>query len=283
MSLETQLEQMLGKRPKYLIPLSGGMIGTVYRVDLADKSRFVAKVSNDTHATLDIEGYMLRYLREHSTLPVPEVLHSTNQLLLMTYIEGNSQLNARSQHHAAELLATLHNISAPNFGLPKDTLIGSLHQPNNQTSSWIKFFRDHRILHMATHAVKENHIGNNLYDRIQKFCANLEKWLEEPEYPSLIHGDMWTTNILTARDKITGFVDPAIYYADPEIELAFSTLFNTFGEPFFQRYAELRPIKAGFFEERRDIYNLYPLLVHVRLFGGGYANSIDAILRQFGY
>ncbi len=80
-----------------------------------------------------------------------------------------------------------------------------------------------------------------------------------------------------------GFVDPAIYYAHPEIELAFTTLFGTFERPFFDRYHELRPIAPGFFEERRDIYNLYPLLVHVRLFGGSYVSSVERTLRQFGY
>src|SRR5690606_31505376 len=101
--------------------------------------------------------------------------------------------------------------------------------------------------------------------------------------PALIHGDLWTTNILAQDGRITGFLDPAIYYAHPEIELAFSTLFNTFDAPFFERYRQLRPLEPGFFETRRDIYNLYPLLVHVRLFGGGYVGALERFLRRFGY
>ena len=85
------------------------------------------------------------------------------------------------------------------------------------------------------------------------------------------------------EDRIAGFVDPAIYYADAEIELAFSTLFATFSDAFFSRYGEIRPIKPGFFEERCDIYNLYPLLVHTRLFGGHYAGSVERTLKRFGY
>jgi len=81
---------------------------------------------------------------------------------------------------------------------------------------------------------------------------------------------------------LPGFVDPAIYYADAEVELAFATLFSTFTDPFFRRYAELRPIRPGFREARRDIYNLYPLLVHVRLFGGDYVRSVDRTLARFG-
>jgi fructosamine-3-kinase len=77
-------------------------------------------------------------------------------------------------------------------------------------------------------------------------------------------------------------LDPSIYYAHPEIELAFITLFGTFGDAFFDRYQQLRPIRPGFFESRRDIYNIYPLLVHARLFGGGYAQQISAALRGLG-
>ena len=88
--------------------------------------------------------------------------------------------------------------------------------------------------------------------------------------------------MLAERDHITGFLDPAIYYGHPEIELAFITLFNTFGEAFFHRYHALRPIAPGFFEQRRDLYNLYPLLVHVRLFGGGYVPPIERTLAGLG-
>jgi fructosamine-3-kinase len=107
--------------------------------------------------------------------------------------------------------------------------------------------------------------------------------LVEPERPSLIHGDVWTTNVLAEGEQITAFLDPAIYFAHAEIELAFTTLFGTFGPAFYERYHQIRPIGPGFFETRRDLYNLYPLLVHVRLFGGSYVNSVHQILARFGY
>ena len=93
---------------------------------------------------------------------------------------------------------------------------------------------------------------------------------------------MWAGNVLVNQGRVTGFVDPAIYFGDPEVELAFSTLFGTFGDSFFARYGELRPLKPGFFEERRDLYNLYPLLVHVRLFGGSYVSRVESVLNKFG-
>ena len=117
--------------------------------------------------------------------------------------------------------------------------------------------------------------------RLETLAGQLERWLTEPR-PALIHGDLWGGNVLAASGRISGFIDPAIYYADAEIELAFSTLFNTFGKAFFSHYNELRPLAPGFFEERRDLYNLYPLLVHVRLFGGGYVGSVERTLKRFG-
>lgn len=283
MNIQQQIEIHIGRSVQRIQPLSGGCIAEVYRVWLADKTSIVAKVADGQGVKLDIEGYMLRYLREHSRLPVPNVLHSSETLLLMEFIEGDSQLSDSAQRNAAELLADLHSIRGEFFGHERDTLIGSLHQPNPPTDSWIEFFRDHRLLYMAHEAARSGRLPQNVLQRLEKFSQHLSDWLLEPEYPSLIHGDMWTTNILASQGRITGFLDPAIYYAHPEIELAFSTLFNTFGSEFFTRYHELRPIPPGFFETRRDIYNLYPLLVHVRLFGGGYVGSVDRILRQFKF
>src|SRR3712207_2405135 len=113
-------------------------------------------------------------------------------------------------------------------------------------------------------------------------AERLDGHLEEPERPSLIHGDVWSANVLAKGDTITAFLDPAIYHADPEIELSFISLFNSFGEPFLERYREIRGIRDGFFETRRDIYNLYPLLVHVYFFGGGYLDSVRSTLSRFG-
>ena len=88
--------------------------------------------------------------------------------------------------------------------------------------------------------------------------------------------------MLAKGDRITAFLDPAIYFADPEIELAFISLFDSFGRPFLDRYQEIRPIRDGFFEVRRDLYNLYPLLVHTYYFGGGYLGSVRNTLDRFG-
>jgi fructosamine-3-kinase len=281
--LPAQIEQAIGLAPTSLTPLMGGCIGEVYRVDFPDKMALVAKVADGSGVTLESEGFMLRYLKTYSSLPVPAVIHTSDTLLLMEFIGGDSRFSAPAERHAAELLAALHTVRGEKFGFERDTLIGGLRQPNPRYESWIEFFRDQRLFYMAGEAARVGRLPGDFLHRLEKFAARLGDWLTEPDYPALIHGDVWTTNVLASHDRITGFLDPAIYYAHPEVELAFITLFNTFNMGFFQRYHESYPIEPGFFETRRDIYNLYPLLVHVRLFGGGYVASVDSILRRFGF
>jgi len=191
-------------------------------------------------------------------------------------------MGASAEIHAAELLADLHGITAANYGFDRDTLIGGLAQPNGWMPSWREFFRERRLLYMAREAHNAGQLPAPLLARVETLAGRLERWIPEDTQPALIHGDMWSGNVLVKDGRIAGFVDPAIYYADAEIELAFATLFNTFGTAFFRRYGELRPLRPGFFEERRELYNLYPLLVHVRLFGGGYIESVATTLSRYG-
>jgi fructosamine-3-kinase len=248
--LAEDVERHIGERLLSARAMGGGCIGEVYKVELAEGTTLVAKVDREGESYLDREAYMLRYLRERSELPIPEIFYGSETLLLMEFIEGSSRFSEGAERHAAELLAALHGVTAEAYGHERDTLIGSLDQPNPWTESWVEFFRD--------------------------------QYLGQPEQPSLIHGDVWSANVLAEGDRITAFLDPAIYHADPEIELSFISLFNSFGSAFFERYKEIRGIRDGFFEERRDLYNLYPLLVHVYFFGGGYLDSVRATLRRFG-
>lgn len=278
-----RIEAILGARPTRLQRLHGGIAGHhVHLAYLPDGNRLVVKMTRVGEGGLDIEAHMLKYLRQHSNLPVPDVIYESHDLLVMSYIEGVSAFDESVQKHAADILADLHNIRANAFGFEQDTLIGGLIQPNTWHESWVAFFCEERLMFMARKALSEGRIEVQMMRRIEAFCSKADQWLEEPAHPSLLHGDAWTGNILAKNGRITGFLDPAIYYGHAEIELAFTTLFGTFDRSFFDPYEEIRPIKPGFHELRRDLYNLYPLLVHVRLFGGGYLSGIDRILARVG-
>lgn len=262
--------------------LGGGCVGEVYRAELTDGRSVAVKVADPATGRLQVEGAMLDDLARLSHLPVPRNLYATPELLVMSWIENDGGgLGRTAQEHAAELLAALHDVTADRFGYERDTLIGGLNQPNGWMPSWRDFFRARRLVHMAREAHDTGRLPKALMARIDRLAERLDRWIGDDAPPSLIHGDMWGGNVLTKEGRIAGFVDPAIYYADAEIELAFSTLFGTFGEPFFRRYGELRPLRPGFFEERRDLYNLYPLLVHVRLFGGSYVGSVERTLAKY--
>ncbi len=278
--LEDRIEAIAGSRPKDVRGLGGGSVATVKRVSLANGDRLVVKVGQ-AGSRLDLEGFMLGFLDEHG-LPVPEVVHAEDDLLVLGFVENDGNLDDGVERHAAELLADLHDQTEAGFGFARETLIGGLPQPNSWSESWLPFFRDHRVLFMARLALEAGRLPPSLMGRIEALCGRLGEWLEEPPAPALLHGDMWTGNVLCREGRVAAFIDPAIYYGHAEVELAFSTLFGTFGRPFFLRYQELRGVAPGFFETRRDLYNLYPLLVHARLFGGSYVGAVEQILTDHG-
>ena len=276
------VEANLGERLRSVRPLGGGCIGEVYMAELEDGTPLVAKVDRAGEAHLDREAYMLRYLRERTGLPVPEVFHGSETLLLMEFVEGNNRFSRGAERHAAELLAALHGVTADAYGHERDTLIGSLDQPNPWTGDWVGFFRERRLLYAARVAHEAGRLPAEDLGRVERLAERLGDLIGETNPPALIHGDAWRGNVLAKGDRISAFLDPAIYHADPEVELAFINLFNSFGDAFMQHYAELRPIRDGYFETRRDLYNLYPLLIHTYYFGGGYLASVRRILDRFG-
>jgi fructosamine-3-kinase len=284
-ALRQRVAEAAGAAVERVTPLSGGCVGDVGLARLSGGGRVVVKTDASRDARLDVEAAMLRRLADASDLPVPGVLLGDPDLLVMEHVEADGRGGADAERHAADLLASLHGVGPDNglFGLDFDTLIGGLPQRNPPTAGWSEFFGRHRLMEMARQAHEAGRLPGGTRARVDRLAARLDRWIAEPAAgPSLVHGDVWGGNVLCHAGRVAAFIDPAIYFADPEIELAFTTLFGTFGEAFFARYAERRGLAEGFFEQRRDLYNLYPLLVHVRLFGGGYLAQVENTLRRFG-
>lgn len=273
----SRIARALGRAVTGSTALAGGSVARVHLVTLERGGRVVAKLGPG----LEPEGWMLGYLASRTTLPVPHVVLAEDDLLLLEYVPAGGGISASVEAHAADLLARLHEVTWHSFGAERDTVIGGLLQPNPPARSWVGFFRDWRVLFMAREALAAGRLSPDLMARIETLAGRLDRWLDEPDQPRLIHGDCWGGNVLARDGRVAAFIDPAIYYADPEVELAFATLFGTFGEAFFARYGEHRPLRPGFWEARRELYLLYPLLVHVRLFGGSYAAEVERIVDRF--
>jgi len=257
------------------------MIGTVDRAILTNGQSVVVKTGE---TPLSVEARMLGYLDEKG-LPVPDVYEADDDILIMEFIEGHSEITPSVEREAADYLASLHDISPENdaFGFPFDTLTGPLTQPSPWITDWPRFYAAHRIGHVLDLCRSTGAIDPALATRVDRICESTEDYVTVDHEPGLIHGDVWQNNLLTDGDSILTFLDPACCYADPEIELAYVDWTETFGAFFFERYDELRGIDSGFFERRRFLYRLFPLLVHLHLFGSPYdeelARTVD-VLRE---
>ena len=261
--------------------LSGGQVGQAVRCRLADGRDIVAKTSPGS--ALDVEAFMLRYLREHTVLPVPGVLHAEADLLVMEFVEGGAALSDAAEGEAGRLLAPLHDHTAERFGFERDTLIGPFTLDNTWTASWPEFYARRRLLPMAAVAADRGALPLTDQRRVERLAESLLERFDGDPAPSLIHGDVWSGNVIARRGGgLAAFLDPALYFADAEVELAFIDLFHTFGESFYEAYEALRPIATGYRTWRRDLYQVFPLLVHVALFGGTYLGALRERLEHLG-
>lgn len=263
--------------------MHGGCIARVVGGTAGSRGAFVAKIG-DGESDLTVEAAMLADLGRLGSMPVPRVWHSSPELLVMERLPGSTGVDAHAQRHLAELLAGLHGIEGPSFGYERDTLIGPLTQPNPQEDSWARFFARHRVLRFAELAEQRGSLPAGGLQSARELADAIERepgrFTAPRERPVLIHGDLWSGNMLSEGGRVTGLIDPAMYYADREIELAFMGLFGCVGAAFFDRYHELRPIAPGFFERRQGMYRVYPLLVHAVLFGGGYGRQAVGAMQR---
>jgi fructosamine-3-kinase len=287
--LTSRVEAALGTTVVRARALGGGNIAETFHLETASGEARVVKVMPPAPQPTDLppgtlidEAEMLAVLRRSGAVPVPDVLHAGTDLLIMTYVSGEPGTpNRDAERDLADKIAALHAVTAPEFGYERPTPVGPLMRPNDQTKDWRAFLRDHRLMFLGELAAERGGLPDGCLDRLTRLCARLSDWIPNDRAPSLIHGDLWIGNILFRADRVAALIDPAVYFADAEIELAFMTLFGGVGESFFARYGEHRPIDPLFFDERRAIYQVEPLLAHAWFFGGDYGARVDQILIRY--
>ncbi len=271
--------EYFNQSPEHVLYLPGGSSAEAWRVVFKDKQSCIVKCTKADH--LAVESKMLTYLSKQSLLNVPDVYFLKDDVLVMSDLGLNHGLTGLGDEHAADVIAALHANQKPQYGLEFDTFIGLLPQPNNWENDWFTFFSIHRLLFMSKLAYEQGRINIQICMLIDKLIAKLDQWLLQDRGPCLLHGDLWTGNMIGNGSSLKGLIDPAIYYGEPEIELAYAQLFCSFSNRFIDRYREHYPIEPGFNEVRKPIYQLYPLLVHANIYGGMYPNQIKDILFRF--
>lgn len=278
-----RIERLLGRRPQRLQPQRGGDVARSVQAHFDGGERVLAKFARPGQPSQRLEARMLDDLRR-AGLPVPRTLAADDEVLLLAWVDAGARgWDDEVQAAAGRAIAQLHEQPlSPVFGYGYDTAIAGLPQSNTPTPSWRDFFRDRRLLARADAALAAGRLSAGLRHRLDTLAGRLDRWLDPATVPSLLHGDLWGGNMLPTADGGACFIDPAIYHGDAEVDLAMTELFGSAGPAFFAGYRELRPIAPAFFEVRRTLYQLYPLLVHVQLFGDSYAGMLDAALHRLG-
>jgi len=276
--------QVLG-RPAEVIEtqlLSGGDINTAARVYTTEGIYFVKWNSADREGMFEAEARGLELLRRSETVRIPEVIghghYQDKAYLILEYLDAASP---RPTYWEAfgQALAEMHSHTQPRFGLSFDNYIGSLPQANTPSPNGIQFLIEHRLRPQVGLALYKGLLSKELFGRFERLYERLPDLLPN-ERPALLHGDLWSGNVVVDEQGMPALVDPAVYYGYREAELAFTTLFGGFEPRFYEAYQEAFPLEAGF-QERVPIYNLYPLLVHVNLFGAGYVSGVERVLNAF--
>ncbi len=228
------------------------------------------------------EAKGLDLLRTTKTLRIPEVIgygeSEIFQFILLELIESKPRATDFWKT-LGQKLASLHRHSAPSFGLDHNNFIGSLLQHNKPSNSWIDFFIHQRLEFQINLARDNDKPVHSLKKKLEKLYLKLPA-LMPVEKPALLHGDLWGGNLVSDEKGYPCLIDPAVYYGHREAELAYTQLFDHFDRTFYKTYEEVFPLEPGF-EERVDIYNLYPLLVHLNLFDGNYLHQAEAIVNRF--
>ncbi|HEX8040212.1 MAG TPA: fructosamine kinase family protein [Chryseosolibacter sp.] len=278
-----QIEMLTNSRITAFAFAGGGCINRGGRLT-TDQGRFFLKWNDAIKfpGMFASEARGLSLLRACNSMTVPEVIHegfvNGIQFLLLEYIDGREKASGYWEHFGAGL-ALLHRQPSATFGLDHDNYIGALPQSNSPDSSWVEFFVGRRLQAQLDLALNNGKIDHGVYAKFQNLFQKLPSLLPQ-EAPSLLHGDLWGGNLMTDGSGQPCLIDPAVYYGHREVDLAMTQLFGGFDRLFFESYNNGYPLIPGY-RERFDIYNLYPLLVHLNLFGRAYHSRVVSILEEF--
>jgi fructosamine-3-kinase len=192
---------------------------------------------------------------------------------------GRSSSGSNAMQTFGEQLAAMHQYSKDQFGWHRDNTIGSTHQPNKWNSNWIDFWRDQRLGFQLKLAAR-NGASRRLINKGEQLQDNLEGFFSDYQpVASLLHGDLWSGNYSITAEGDPVIFDPAVYYGDREADIAMTELFGGFGQDFYSAYNNVWPLDDGY-KIRKTFYNLYHILNHFNLFGGGYASQAEGMLER---
>ena len=283
------IENQLGKHLKQKLhfrrvsPISGGSINHAARVDTTNGTFFLK--ANDAFLfplMFEKEAHGLAVLKDTKLILIPEVIFTGEEdglsFLFLKFID--SKLRSKNFWEDFGIaLAKIHRITNDRYGFSEDNYIGSLLQCNKEYNRWSDFFIEERLekqLRLAISTGRMNHSDSDMFNKIYQCLESLIPMSP----PSLLHGDLWSGNFMTGNNGEPCLIDPAVYYGHREMDLAMTKLFGGFDEQFYESYNSVFPLSPGF-NERVEIHNLYPLMVHVNLFGGQYVSQVRDILKKF--
>jgi fructosamine-3-kinase len=268
--------------------IGGGCINSAYRL-VGDSGTFFIKLNQAEQLEMfeaEAEGLRALIAADAIRVPQPICVGSDEQRawLVMEYFESGGGDGAAVERFGQQL-ARMHQAIAPEFGWQRDNTIGSTPQINTPCHDWLVFWRDQRLgfqLQLAGRHGADRKLlqkGELLQDRMAGLFGG-----HAPE-ASILHGDLWSGNYAITREGEPVIFDPAVYYGDREADIAMTELFGAFPDRFYAAYNEVWPLDSGY-AVRKTLYNLYHILNHFNLFGGGYAGQaermIDQLLAELG-
>ena len=260
--------------------ITGGCINPAYRIEGSGAAYFVKINGPDKADMFAAEAAALHEIANTRTVRVPRPLcHGADRTASWLVLEYIALVQGGDFRVLGQRLAALHRVTAERFGWERTNTIGATPQVNTPASDWVAFWRDHRLRFQLQLAATKGYHGR-LQRKGEKLVAALPAILarHHPQ-PSLLHGDLWSGNSAFDRAGQPVIFDPATYYGDREVDLAMTELFGGFPEDFYAAYRAAFPLDGGY-AVRKDLYNLYHVLNHLNLFGGGYLAQAERLIES---